>query len=391
MKNFLRSGSDRVGILYICSFYHRAMIFKDCMDALIARGNDVKVFNATWKGDVVAKKYYSIMTESVIHKECYYKWERYIFFTKHYKIYKQMIRSYNILDFDILHAHNLFNGGIAAYFGNKKTGIPFIISVRASDISVFMNFAFFRELALKIVKEASGIQFISVKHKEKFLNDYVRQKDRASIEDKCFVSFNGLEEYWLENINKPKTLEKIRSIKLLFVGKINKNKNILTTVEACKVLIDRGYNVYLTVVGKILDRTIANQLNDVSFVTTIDFKPKEELINIYRENDIFVMPSKNETLGRVYAEAMTQGLPVIYSKDQGFDGIFIDGEVGYAVPSNNPEFIADCVEKIIKNYQKMSNACIKESTRFDWKKISKEIECFYEKIMKKEMEKEKSI
>ena len=29
------------------------------------------------------------------------------------------------------------------------------------------------------------------------------------------------------------------------------------------------------------------------------------------------MPSKHETFGLVYAEAMTQGLPVIYTKNEG--------------------------------------------------------------------------
>ena len=38
---------------------------------------------------------------------------------------------------------------------------------------------------------------------------------------------------------------------------------------------------------------------------------------IYRENDIYVMPSIIETFGLVYAEAMSQGLPVIYTRGQG--------------------------------------------------------------------------
>lgn len=40
------------------------------------------------------------------------------------------------------------------------------------------------------------------------------------------------------------------------------------------------------------------------------------------------MPSHKETFGLVYAEAMSQGLPIIYTKNQGFDGQFPDGYVG---------------------------------------------------------------
>ena len=42
---------------------------------------------------------------------------------------------------------------------------------------------------------------------------------------------------------------------------------------------------------------------------------------IFIVNDIFVMPSVTELL-LVYAEAMSQGLPVIYTRGQGFDGQF---------------------------------------------------------------------
>src|SRR5690606_19135661 len=40
---------------------------------------------------------------------------------------------------------------------------------------------------------------------------------------------------------------------------------------------------------------------------------KEELIRIYRDCHLFVMPSRNETFGLVYVEAMLQGLPILYT------------------------------------------------------------------------------
>ena len=43
------------------------------------------------------------------------------------------------------------------------------------------------------------------------------------------------------------------------------------------------------------------------------------------------MTSLGESFGLTYAEAMSQGVPVIYSKGQGFDGQFKEGVVGYHV------------------------------------------------------------
>ena len=38
---------------------------------------------------------------------------------------------------------------------------------------------------------------------------------------------------------------------------------------------------------------------------------KDELIKIFQSCDVFAMPSRHETFGLVYVEAMLQGLPVI--------------------------------------------------------------------------------
>jgi len=79
----------------------------------------------------------------------------------------------------------------------------------------------------------------------------------------------------------------------------------------------------------------------------------------------------------VYAEAMTQGLPVIYSKGQGFDRQFEEGTVGFHVESRNAEEIADRIEDIMTNYETISENCVRLSDRFNWSEIAKEYEEIY--------------
>ena len=55
------------------------------------------------------------------------------------------------------------------------------------------------------------------------------------------------------------------------------------------------------------------------------------------------MPSFPETFGLVYVEAMSQGLPIIYTKGQGIDGYFEDGKVGYPVNTKDSN---DIVKKL---------------------------------------------
>ena len=87
----------------------------------------------------------------------------------------------------------------------------------------------------------------------------------------------------------------------------------------------QGYNVKLYSSWKIEDKKIYKKLKINHLLIILHLYQRKNLIEFIGENDIFVMPSINETFGLVYAEAMSQGLPVIYTKGQGFDKQFNDG------------------------------------------------------------------
>lgn len=103
-----------------------------------------------------------------------------------------------------------------------------------------------------------------------------------------------------------------------------------------------------------------------------------------RDSDIFVMPSKPETFGLVYIEALLQGLPIVYARGEGFDGYYPDGYVGYAAESFNVEDIADKIELTIKNYNQITANIAGEelSERFQWSAIAKQYLAIYEAIIK---------
>ena len=77
---------------------------------------------------------------------------------------------------------------------------------------------------------------------------------------------------------------------------------------------------------------------------------------------------------------MSQGLPIIYTRGQGFDGQFAEGEVGYSVQYDSAEEIADRVKDILDKYEIISRNCIKKVDRFDWDKIAKEYIDIYKGI-----------
>ena len=352
------------------------MIFRDAMDSLENYGNAVIAFNAVAKNTVIDDKYKSIMDSKVVHKECFNKNDRYFYFLKQKKISSSIGKNIDLSDIELIHSHTLFNGGWAARSIGEKWNIPYIVSVRNTDINVFLKYPGFRSIARKIVNDSCGIQFLSKAYKEKFIK-LCYPDDRNLVDRKGVVIANGVEEFWLRNKGETKELNSRNNVNLLCVGKIDRNKNMEAVLTASEILSNNGINTTVTLIGQILDEKLYGRLKDNKHVTMVSYLTKEELIHYYRCSDIFVMPSFHESFGRVYVEAMSQGVPVVYTKGQGFDGIFDDGEVGYAVSADAPSEIADAVIKIINNYHAVSQNCINNCIIFDWKEIGKQLNLFY--------------
>jgi len=358
------------------------MIFYNLMINLNNLGHDVKVFNAVAYGTKIDKRYKNIINDVVIHKECFNRYDRFAYFLKQKKIYRSLISSCEVNNYDLIHSHTLFNGGYVAYLIKKHFKIPYIVSIRSTDINIFLRIPLFSYLANKIVKDASGVIFLSKPYLEEFIKRYVKSDLKKNIKNKSIIIYNGVEKFWLRNKSNAKRLKNNNKIKILSVGKISKRKNINTTIKAIELLISKGYEVNLTVVGKVIDKNILKKIQKFSYVEVKDFIGKEELIDLYRENDIFITPSIHETFGLVYVEALTQGLPIIYSKGQGFDGAFKDGSVGFAVPPKDVSYIAKSILKIINDYSNISNRCVEFSEKFDWFRISNKLSYFYYKSKK---------
>ena len=168
---------------------------------------------------------------------------------------------------------------------------------------------------------------------------------------------------------------------MLTVGLICRRKNQFTTIKAIRLLQRKGFEIKYTVVGKVKDKKLYRHIKNLPYVQYISHSSKEELLKIYRENDIFVMPSITETFGLVYAEAMSQGLPVIYTRGQGFDGQFEEGEVGYSVNSLDIDDIAKKVVSILNNFNEISKRCIRVVDRFNWNKIANDYSRVYKSIL----------
>ncbi|MDH6431130.1 MULTISPECIES: glycosyltransferase family 4 protein [unclassified Paenibacillus] len=356
-----------MNILHINSYYSGSNFYKNLYDRQIENGLDINVYVPVSKStDVSALNLGEYTTKSANHG----KYDRIFFHIKHVKIYADIVKKYDMNTIYITHAHSLFSNGYIALLLKKKYDIPYIVAVRNTDVNIFFKYMFhLRAIGIEILKEADKVIFLSESYRNIVLDKYISSNLKKDIMHKTVIIPNGIDDFWLQNKGKPKMKNEHKELRLVYAGVINKNKNLLTTVKAIEVLLRKGFNVEFTIVGRIADKGIYKRISRIPYVKYIDPKPKEELLNIYRTNDIFIMPSIKETFGLVYAEAMSQGLPIVYTKGQGFDKQFQEGEVGYHVDCGNPNEIANVIEKILDNYKQISIQCINSANVFSWEKV----------------------
>ena len=79
---------------------------------------------------------------------------------------------------------------------------------------------------------------------------------------------------------------------------------------------------------------------------------------------------------------MSQGLPVIYSKGQGFDNQFPEGNVGYHVDSGSSDDVAAGIKHVIENYENIQVNCRPSSHCFTWDCICQKYSELYKKNTK---------
>lgn len=74
---------------------------------------------------------------------------------------------------------------------------------------------------------------------------------------------------------------------------------------------------------------------------------RDDVAAVLAELDLLVVPSKEEGMGRVLAEAFSAGVPVVAFATGGIPEVVTDGETGFLVTEMSPEALANRIREII--------------------------------------------
>lgn len=173
-------------------------------------------------------------------------------------------------------------------------------------------------------------------------------------------------------------------IRLLFVGRLQVQKNVPLLIKSFKYLVDNTkFNIELNIVGDGEDKDkiiqLINSLNLSNKIHLLKKLEKKSLYETYRNSDIFILTSKYESFGIVLVEAMASGLPIVASDITAVRNVVINKKTGLLSKLSEKDF-AKNINKILSNTELrkilIANG-LKDVKKYDWDKIIEKLEIIY--------------
>lgn len=306
---------------------------------------------------------------------------RILYYPKIAFLYRDLRKAIQPEEYDIVHATTLFSDGALALKLKEDCGIPYIVSIRATDLELFVKYRpDVIPLGKKILAEAGKVIFISRSLYKKYLKSPLNKGEGLLPDSKISFIYNGIDEYWLKN--RIQGTENTDPPAILYVGSLVKRKNPLNLIKAVIALNENKYPLRLTLIGKDQGelKKIKPWLDQYPGILkyTGPVQERKELMQHFRNHRMFALPSTVETFGLVYIEALSQGLPVLMLKEEAIDGI-LNPLPGVTIADASVNAIKGGISQIIENYVHFDFSSI-DFNQFCWKNIASQYKSVYQTL-----------
>lgn len=371
-------------ILHITNDYSGSTVYMNMVKELDNLGIKQIIYNPIREEKRIGKNQIPLEAKEskIIYSHILNKYtDRILYRSKINKIVKDIEAKVDLSKITFIHAHTWYSDGGVAFILSQKYKIPYIVAIRNTDLNLFFKyFIHERNFGKKILKNAQNIITISEVYKKRVLESDKLASLKNDLLDKLIVIPNGVDPFWIENNTSIKNNTIPNEFKVLYIGKFDPGKNVLNLVKSIKEINQKGeHKVILTLVGG-GGRDESNILKEIEDNNNINYIgkvfDKNKLLEIFRNSNMFLMPSKHETFGLVYIEAMLQGLPILYTKNEGIDGFYND-KIGEKVSSHSINEITKKIKLLINNYNEYKIPTEKLVVNHNWKNIALEYQQLY--------------
>lgn len=297
----------------------------------------------------------------------------------------QIIRLARKNKYNIIHTHWPLPHAVFGYVAAKAARARHILYFHGVELMwVKTELKFLKSFLRWAIRSANAVicnsSHTAARIKEIYDRDvYIIPSGQAVMSDtKAFVK--------IERKNKEK--------QILFVGRLVERKGVKYLLEAFAHIVSQ-IDLRLNIVGigpdmEIL-KTIAQAKGIADKVNFLGKVSTQELDQLYRNADIFVLPavidSKGDTegLGVVLIEALTYKIPVIASSCGGIVDIIKDNQTGLLVPEKDSNALSNAIMKMISDEQYAKtladNGYEYVNTKYNWNTITDQIITLFNKFV----------
>ncbi len=183
---------------------------------------------------------------------------------------------------------------------------------------------------------------------------YERKGDQV-----CPIAISLVSEKDIEYSLRSKSFELHKPVRLLSIGRLDREKGLHFLIEAVEMLAkEKQLDVVLQIVGKDLrskeERRLRREVKKrrlTSYIRFLGYAPHgPELFKLYRESDIFVLPSlTGEGFPQTLFEAMAYRIPIIATKVAGIPHLIEDEENGLLINPASKTEICQAIKRLVDN------------------------------------------
>lgn len=331
-------------VLHICNDFFYSKVHSNLYQELDKAGVDQIVFSPVQKATPENHRFEGEHT-TIQYAHILKPLHKLFFFHKIDRTVREIEKTVDLSQISCCHATTLFSDGMVAMELCQRHGIPYIVAVRNCDMNAFLRYMpHLWWVHRGVMQLADKVVFIAPALRKRLLAHPTLLGMKNEVNQKSLVLPNGINEFWIQNLQTERNLDDPHSV--MYAGIFNRNKNLPRLIRAMEALRGKYPNLIFDVAGEGGDNEeqvfemMAARFDWIRYHGKIT--DLEKMKNLYRANSIFVMPSKSETFGLVYLEALSQGLSVMWSRREAIDGMFSE-KVGESV---NPLSIKDITEKL---------------------------------------------
>ncbi|VVB78872.1 D-inositol-3-phosphate glycosyltransferase [uncultured archaeon] len=297
---------------------------------------------------------------------------------------------------DIVHLMIPLLASIRSVKAAKDNNVKIVAHSHAQPENTFYNFPkFFRNEFLYSLEykyltwlyKKAEVVICPSKFSERMLKRYCPDLN-------TFVISNGVDLSRFKQTNSDKFVKKFKISKefknILFVGRLNPEKDIGTLIKSVPFILKKEKNVRLYIVGGgFLRPELENLSKTLGVEKNVLFLGKlsdSELVGAYNSCDLFVLPSLAELEGMVVLEAMACKKPIIIANSAASASVDFVQNNGFLF---DPENEVDLTKKILKLLEdpklmkQMSKNSYNLAKNYDINESINKLEGVYYNLLKK--------